>query len=308
LKLKRFNPSSIELKKILKWRIIMRKKLNFSPELPMKKVKTEKNSRSRVNFRQSTRQPSQTGLKSKPIPKSSLRMVTENKVRKAQVPFKPQMIKSSRSSHFVQLNATNVALVKDVFNSIHPQLYTLLADTLTYSLYQFEGEKYEIFLVPQMFKAVLKSLSPSIYVYHAGIHLGFMRRKQTQTGFERTFFLSYEGGDFLLNLIKKKFVRLLPEIQTIKLNEQGEKIFLYGGEIRGEHVISDMSQLKKKNLIFVQDQEGHYIGLALLMVLQAKSTRWEDTQKKADITSRSSNFILKILNLTDAGHFLRDGI
>jgi hypothetical protein len=44
------------------------------------------------------------------------------------------------------------------------------------------------------------------------------------------------------------------------------------------------------------------------MVLQAKSTRWEDTQKKADITSRSSNFILKILNLTDAGHFLRDGI
>ena len=153
----------------------------------------------------------------------------------------------------------------------------------------------------------VKELSKNLPIAHAGIHLGFMRRKKTHTGFERAFFLSYEGGEFLFHYIQNRMSDLFKGLQIATLNQEGEKGFLYGRNLEMHHVVGKYDQLQKKKLIFVQNQEGRFLGLALLMVQQAGSSKISDdgVEKRQDRYSRSQNFVLTLLNLADAGQYFR---
>ncbi len=114
----------------------------------------------------------------------------------------------------------------------------------------------------------------------------------------------------LTNLKEEMFEikELKKQLQIIQIDEQGEKAFLYGSNIEMERITSDSSSLKKHQLIFVHNQQGIYLGLGLLRVQQARSENIKNRARtKSDDFSRSNNFILSILNLTDAGHYLRDG-
>ena len=110
-------------------------------------------------------------------------------------------VSKPRDTKFMPLNATNVALVKDYFNQIHSQLYDLLAQSNQFVLYQFEGQEYEIFLIPVSMSKYIKRFTHEEEIKYAGIHLGYMRRHQTKTGFARGFYLSYEGEEFPLRYI-----------------------------------------------------------------------------------------------------------
>ena len=112
-------------------------------------------------------------------------------------------VSKPRDTKFMPLNATNVALVKDYFNQIHSQLYDLLAQSNQFVLYQFEGQEYEIFLIPVSMSKYIKRFTHEEEIKYAGIHLGYMRRHQTKTGFARAFYLSYEGGEFLYDTLMK---------------------------------------------------------------------------------------------------------
>ncbi|MHA1719502.1 MAG: hypothetical protein ACTSWX_16165 [Promethearchaeota archaeon] len=225
--------------------------------------------------------------------------------------------KKSRSSHnrniiretkFVTLNSTNIQRVKEYFETIAPNLFNLFAQTNNYVLYQFEGKSYDIFLVPTIMSKIVKKLSKNLPLMHAGIHLGYMRPKRTHSGYVRAFFLSYEGGLFIYNFILNNHPELLKQIQTIELNSKGEKSFLYGSNIEFENVISKTANLVKKKLIFVFNQEKQYLGIALLLVKQAgKSKPTEPGQKTWDLHSRSQNFTVSLINLIDAGYYLRRG-
>ena len=64
----------------------------------------------------------------------------------------------------------------------------------------------------------------------------------------------------------------------------------------------------KKFLDKAKDQNDNYIGIALLLVKQAGQKKPEEPgQKKWDVHSRSQNFNLSLMNLTDAGYYLRRG-
>ncbi|MBA7525626.1 hypothetical protein ES705_17779 [subsurface metagenome] len=55
-------------------------------------------------------------------------------------------------------------------------------------------------------------------------------------------------------------------------------------------------------------RKNNYIGIALLLVKQAGQKKPEEPgQKKWDVHSRSQNFTVAIINLTDAGYYLRRG-
>jgi ribosome biogenesis protein Nip4 len=220
----------------------------------------------------------------------------------------PKKAVSLSEMKFNPLNTTNIGIIKEYFTTIAPNLYETLAETNEYSLYQLEARENEIFLIPNSLKKYVKKLAQNVPVTFAGIHLGYMRRKQTKTGFERAFYLSFEGGDFLNRTFLAAHPEFLPQIQRITLRDTGVKTFLYGGEIHFDQIESDTNNLRKKNLIFVFDTKKNYLGLALLIVKQASTVREPDNLEAVDPNSRSKNFALSLLTLTDAGHFLRDGI
>ena len=213
-----------------------------------------------------------------------------------------------RETKFVTLNSTNIKMIKDYFRTIAPNLYDLFAQSNNYVLYQFEGRERDIFLVPTSMSKMVKKLSKDLPLMHAGIHLGYVRPKRTHSGYVRAFFLSYEGGRFIYEFIINNHPELLKDIQTIQLNAKGERSFLYGKEIIFEDVISNTSKLIKKKIIFVLNQKINYIGIALLLVKQAGKKKPEEPgQKKWDVHSRSQNFTVSLMNLIDAGYYLRKG-
>ena len=219
-------------------------------------------------------------------------------------PKKPAL----KETKFMPCNSTNIQLIRDYFETIVPSLYELLANSGKYVLYQFEGVSRNIYLVPTTMTKYVKKFSRSLPVFHAGIHLGYMRRAMTYTGFARAFYLSYEGGEFIYNLIKTEYPALLPKIQVVQISSTGEKSFLYGKDIEIDDIISEINHLQKKKIIFVKDHKKDYIGLALLIVKQAGRTKpTKDEFKTIDFHSRSPNFTLRIMNLTDAGYYLRKG-
>jgi ribosome biogenesis protein Nip4 len=220
---------------------------------------------------------------------------------------KSQRRSSSGETNFTTLNTTNVQLIKDYFKTISPNIYAKLAQSGQYVLYQYEGRGYEIYLVPTTMSAMAKQINKHYPLTSAGIHLGFMRRKKTHTHFERAFYLSYEGGRFLYQFIQEQEPSLKEEIQTISLDLEGEQGFLYGRNLSLDDITSETEGLQKKRLIFVLDRFGEYLGLALLMVKQAGAEPLEEGEKVRDDYSRSPHFILELLNLCDAGQYLRKG-
>ena len=94
----------------------------------------------------------------------------------------------------------------------------------------------------------------------------------------------------------------------IQIDDEGEKAFLYGRDLSLNEVVSETEKLMKKKVIFVENEIHEFLGLALLMVKQAGSKKPEkNSQKVRDEYSRSPNFILSLLNLSDAGYYLRKG-
>jgi len=229
------------------------------------------------------------------------------KSKKSKFPPRKPVLKETK---FMPCNSTNIQLIKDYFETIEPRLYDILATSGKYVLYQYEGLSREIYLVPTTMTKYVKKFSRSriLPVVHAGIHLGYMRRAMTYTGFARAFFLSYEGGEFVYTLMKTEHPNMLGKIQVIQIDSTGEKSFLYGHDIEIDDVISEINHLQKKKLIFVKDQTKNYIGLALLIVKQAGSKKpGKDEFKTIDFHSRSPHFTLRLMNLTDAGYYLRKG-
>ena len=213
----------------------------------------------------------------------------------------------SQETNFTTLNTTNVQLVREYFATISPNLFDSLARNGQYVLYQYEGRRYEVYLVPTSTSALIKQLNKTYPVNAAGIHLGFMKRSQKRTHFERAFYISYEGGRFLYDFVHQQEPTLQDEIQTVELDDEGEKAFLYGRSIELDEVVSETDQLVKKKLIFVLDQYQDYIGIALLMVKQAGAKKPDLGIKPRDDYSRSPHFMLNLLNLCDAGQYLRKG-
>jgi len=153
---------------------------------------------------------------------------------------------------------------------------------------------------------LVRTISKSNDIFHAGIHLGYMRRKKTHTGFERSFLLSYEGGAFLHHYINQ-FHPSLPEYQKIQLDEEGEKKFLYGQDVSFDDILTETEKLTKKRIIFVENEQGNYLGIALLLVKQAGAKKPIDHEKERDDYSRSPNFRLRLMTLSDAGYYVRKG-
>ena len=210
---------------------------------------------------------------------------------------------------FMPLNTTNVRIIKDYFVTISPDLFDILSSSNIYSLYQFEGDSNDIYLVPTTLLKVVKKLSRTVPLHHAGIHLGYMRRKRTRTGFERAFYLSYEGGEFLLSFVKSHSPKLYDSLQHITLKSRAEKSFYYGQSLEVLDVKGDIKKIVKKRLIFVHNMQQEYIGLALLIVKQAGANKPDENTgyKHVDRFSRSEHFTLSIMNLSDAGYYLRKG-
>jgi len=215
--------------------------------------------------------------------------------------------KGIREPKFTTLNTTNVQIVHKYFETISPTLYDTLARSGQFVLYQAEGNRYEIFLVPSEISPMIKQLNKNYPIMSAGIYLGFMKRQQTRTHFERQFFLSFEGGRFLWDYVNSHFPEIKKDLQSVSLDEEGEKAFFYGRNIEMDEVISETEHLVKKKITFVLDQHGEYIGLALLMVKQAGTEKPVLGIKTTDIYSRSPHFKLSLLNLSDGGKYLRKG-
>ncbi|MCF2142014.1 MAG: hypothetical protein K9W44_18340 [Candidatus Lokiarchaeota archaeon] len=235
----------------------------------------------------------------------------EQKSQKLQKTHQFQKSKKSKSKSqdikFTTLNTTNVQIVKKYFETISPSLFDTMARSGQFVLYQAEGEGYEIFLVPSEISPLIKQLNKNFPLMYAGIPLGFMKRQQTRTRFERQFFLSFEGGRFLWKYIQSYLPEIKNELQSVILDEDGEKAFFYGRNIEMDDVISETEKLVKKKITFVLDQNKEYIGLALLMVKQAGTEKPVLGIKTRDLYSRSPNFKLNLLNLSDGGKYLRKG-
>ncbi len=230
--------------------------------------------------------------------------ISKNKKRRKKTTNK----KISQDTKFVPLNATNVNIVKEYCETISKSLYDALSNSGEYVLYQYENISRDIFLVPTTMTKYVKKMARNFQLVHAGIHLGYMRRKRTRTGFERAFFLSYEGGEFIYSVAKDKYPEIHKDLQSIKINSIGEKAFLYGRSIEMENILSNFSSIIKKKIIFVFDRLDNYIGLALLRVKQAGIKRPDDVQgRQIDQYSRSQNFTLSLMTLTDSGYYLRKG-
>ena len=245
--------------------------------------------------------------------KGSTKPKSKNYIKRSQNPPKKKSKSSKkrnlmRETKFVTLNSTNIKMIKDYFKTVAPNLYDLFAQSNNYVLYQFEGRTRDVFLVPTSMSRTVRKLSKDLPLMHAGIHLGYVRPKRTHSGYVRAFFLSYEGGRFIYEFIINNHPELLKDIQTIQLNAKGERSFLYGKEIIFEDVISNTSKLIKKKIIFVLNQKNNYIGIALLLVKQAGKKKPEEPgQKTWDVHSRSQNFTVSLMNLIDAGYYLRKG-
>ena len=245
--------------------------------------------------------------------KGSTRPKNKNYIKNGKNPprkksFSSQKHNIMRETKFVTLNSTNIKMIKDYFETIAPNLYDLFAQSNNYVLYQFEGKTRDIFLVPTSMSKIVRKLSINLPVMHAGIHLGYVKPKRTHSGYVRGFFLSYEGGRFIYEFTVNNHPELLKDIQTIQLNAKGERSFLYGKNIDFEDATSNTSKLIKKKIIFVLNKYETYIGIALLLVKQAGQKRPEEPgQKKWDVHSRSQNFTVALINLTDAGYYLRRG-
>lgn len=218
-----------------------------------------------------------------------------------------QTAKKKQEVKFTTLNTTNVQLVRKYFDTISPTLFDTLAKTGQFILYQSEGAGYEIFLVPSEISPMIKQLNKNYPLISAGIYIGFMKRVQTRTHFERQFFLSFEGGRFIWEYVNENFPEIKSDLQSVTLDEEGEKAFFYGRNIELDDVISETDHLVKKKITFVLDQHGEYIGLALLMVKQAGAKKPVLGIKTTDLYSRSPHFKLNLLNLSDGGIYLRKG-
>jgi len=123
-------------------------------------------------------------------------------------------------------------------------------------------------------------------------------------------FVGYNVGYFSLKFFTGgKYPEEYKLLQTVNIDNEGERAFLYGRNLEMDSVVSDTDDLVKKKLIFVMNERNRYLGLALLMVKQAGVEKPMGPMgiKKIDTYSRSQNFALSLLNLIDAGYYLRSG-
>ena len=208
-------------------------------------------------------------------------------------------------SKFVLLNASRINKVKDYFKTIHENLYSKLLEKNRYFLYQNLGKGKQVFLVSMEIHNLVSSLRKAAPIKHCGINLGFFQSKRDRKGYNERFYLSFEGGRFLYSLIQNKFPKIFQEIQIIKLNTDGERSFLYGQDISLDRITSETEDLVKRRLIFVLNRKNQYIGLALLKVKLIGNKDYSQKTRYIEEYSRSGNFMLSILNLADAGYYLR---
>ncbi len=213
--------------------------------------------------------------------------------------------KQDKPAQFVLLNATRVNRVKYYFETISKDLYDKIFYKSKYYLYQNTGKDRKVFLVPLEMHNLVSSLRKKAVIDHCAIYLGFLKSKRDRTGYSERFYLSYEGGRFIYDLINKKYTDLLNDIQIIKLNNSGERMFLYGQNISLDKCISETEELTKRKLIFVINQQNEYLGLALLKVKMIGQQEYDAKTRYIEEYSRSGNFMLSILNLADAGYYLR---
>ncbi|HMB17520.1 MAG TPA: hypothetical protein VKO61_01270, partial [Candidatus Paceibacterota bacterium] len=204
--------------------------------------------------------------------------------------------KSKKQPKLILLNSTRVEKVKDYFKTIHKDLFYQLAKKTNYQLYMRMGKEKPVFLVNQKMHHLASSLRKKVDIKHFAISIGFFKARRTRAGYDENFYLSYEGGRFLYNFMKRKAQETLREVHKVLLDNQGEKAFLYGRNISLDHVKSKTEHLVKRKIIFVLNQRKEYLGIALLKVKLIGSDELEERGRYIRKHSNSDNFILSLLN------------
>ncbi len=205
------------------------------------------------------------------------------------------------------MNATRVKKVKKYFKSISPHLFEKMVEQTNYHLYNYTDNEKPVFLVPRHIHNLVSKMKKMVEIQHCAISIGFFKATRTRAGFDERFYLSYEGGRFLYDLIEKKFPEIQKEIFTAKLDKKGEKTFLYGTDVSLKHVINQTGHLHKFKLIFVQSRKEEYLGIALLKVKMIGEREYNKKMKYVNEYSRSDNFIVSLMNLADPGYYIREG-
>lgn len=248
----------------------------------------------------------------------------------------PKSAKSLSQHKFRQINSENMTHVNTILNNIEPRIREVLAknDYLIYQIYNEQTYNRDLYLVNNSLVPLIKQLKEHTSLNHSGIYFGHLVQGYSKSNIkmEKRFNLSLEGGSFLYSLIQSKYPEIFANLPILKVNTEGEKKFLYGNNLEATDIYQVNDRFKKYTPIFVVDEYDEYLGLCLLMVKQAGSERSKKINERlneieylkkrknyheGDYTetiridtpdigiSDSKNFIVKFVNLTDLGKYLR---
>jgi predicted RNA-binding protein (TIGR00451 family) len=126
-------------------------------------------------------------------------------------------------------------------------------------------------LVPQELEATIVKMQPHL----AGLAIGLLKKQ---------FLPSMSGADLFARLGKKNMF-------YVTVNENAEKLVLYGRDVMGESIVEASEELKENDLVIILNTKNEAIGIG-----RTRFAGRSLLQKgKAAITT-----------LADAGYYLRD--
>ena len=135
-----------------------------------------------------------------------------------------------------------------------------------------------IYLVSYKNSCILEERLRNENIIAAGIYFGFIKRGILQ--------VSLEAVEFLHNH------QMLPNINKITINEEGEKSILYGNDILKRVLTMIPQEFKKNNLLAVFNQKNEIIAIARATIDSSSFQNLKLNQKVAQ-------------NLVDKGYYLR---
>ena len=170
----------------------------------------------------------------------------------------------------------------------------------------YEGGKYQKHPKNQKFLKYpkYKESNEMFEVVHAGIYFGFIDSGEFHLSLEAAEFIFYElnaprskegkvnnGPEGLLlsnsvesrQDIKSKSANPL-NLRIIRLDENSSKSFLYGNDIDMNSIVDMPRNLHRKDLVFVLDDKGNFIGLGMIYI---KTIILEDRNPKFDNSNSS---------------------
>jgi 60S ribosome subunit biogenesis protein NIP7 len=138
-------------------------------------------------------------------------------------------------------------------------------------LVQENGELETVCLVPQELEAIILEMQPHL----AGLALGKLKKQ---------FVPSMSGADLFARLGKRNRF-------YVTVNENAEKLVLYGRDVMGESIVEASEELEENDLVIILNTKHEAIGIG--------RTRFEGR-------SLLQKGKVAITTLADAGYYLRD--